>query len=63
MSNDRYPPRRRITHDEETEAVLAACRVLVAISARSIAAVEDVAGPDPGSRVGGDSQPRVGVVE
>jgi DNA-binding MarR family transcriptional regulator len=43
MSNDRHPPRRRITHDEETEAVLAACRVLVAISAQSIAAVEDVA--------------------
>jgi DNA-binding MarR family transcriptional regulator len=43
MSNDRHPPRRRITHDEETEAVLAACRVLVAISARSIAEVEDVA--------------------
>ncbi len=30
-------------HDEEADALLAACRVLVAISARSIAAVEAVA--------------------
>ena len=30
-------------HDREADAVLAACRVLVAISAQSLAAVEDIA--------------------
>lgn len=42
MTNERQSPRRRDAHDEEAEAVLAACRVLVAVSAQSIAAVEDV---------------------
>jgi DNA-binding MarR family transcriptional regulator len=37
------PPRRRDARDEEVRALLAACRVLVAVSAQSIAAVEDVA--------------------
>lgn len=36
-------PRRSALCDDEAEAVLAACRVLVAMSARSIAAIEDAA--------------------
>lgn len=43
MPNERSSPQRRDAHDGEVETVLAACRVLVAVSARSIAAVEDVA--------------------
>lgn len=43
MTNERRSPRSRDAHDGEADAVLAACRVLVAISAQSIAAVEDIA--------------------
>lgn len=43
MTNERPSPRRRAKDDEDADAVLAACRVLVALSAQSIAAVEDVA--------------------
>jgi DNA-binding MarR family transcriptional regulator len=43
MTNERQSPRSRDGHDGEADALLAACRVLVAISAQSIAAVEDVA--------------------
>ena len=43
MTNERPSPHRRDAHDQDADAVLAACRVLVAISAQSIAAVEDVA--------------------
>jgi DNA-binding MarR family transcriptional regulator len=42
MPKERASSRRHSTHDEETEALLAACRLLVAISAQSVAAVEDV---------------------
>jgi len=42
MTNDRQSSRRRDVHEEEAEALLAACRVLVAVSAQSIAAVEDM---------------------
>lgn len=42
MANEREAATRRDPHDEEAEALLAACRVLVAVSAQSIAAVEDV---------------------
>jgi DNA-binding MarR family transcriptional regulator len=43
MTKGRPSARRRDADGEETEAVLAACRVLVAVSAQSITAVEDVA--------------------
>lgn len=43
MTKERLSPRRGPADDEDADAVLAACRVLVALSARSIAAVEDVA--------------------
>jgi DNA-binding MarR family transcriptional regulator len=43
MTNESRSLRSRAAHDAEADAVLAACRVLVAISAQSIAAVEDVA--------------------
>ena len=43
MSSERQPTRRSGAYEAEAEAVLAACRVLVAVSARSIAAVEDIA--------------------
>lgn len=43
MTKMRPAPRRRGPQDEEADAVLAACRILVTLSARSIAAVEDVA--------------------
>ena len=43
MTTGRSSPRPNRTPDQELEALLAACRVLVAISAKSIAAVEDVA--------------------
>jgi DNA-binding MarR family transcriptional regulator len=42
MANQREGPTRCDASDEEAEALLAACRVLVAVSAQSIAAVEDV---------------------
>jgi DNA-binding MarR family transcriptional regulator len=42
MTNGRRSTRSRDAHDEEADALLAACRVLVAVSAQSIAAVEDV---------------------
>src|ERR1700710_2553525 len=42
MSNERQSTRRSGAYEAEAEAVLAACRVLVAVSARSIAAVEDI---------------------
>ena len=42
MANEGVPPRRGDTHDEEAEALLAASRVLVGVSAQSIAVVEDV---------------------
>ena len=61
MSERPPPAAASYTRDEEADAVLAACRVLVAMSAQSIAAVEDVADRDPGARAGGDRQPRVGV--
>ncbi len=43
MPDERQTPRRRGAHDKEAGAVLGACRVLVAVSAQSVAAVEDVA--------------------
>lgn len=43
MTNELRLPRRGGRRDEEADAVLAACRVLVALSAQSIAAVESVA--------------------
>ena len=43
MTNERRSPRHREARDEDADAVLAACRVLVALSAQSIAAVADVA--------------------
>jgi len=43
VSTERPSSRQRNAHREEEEAVLAACRVLVAVSAQSMAAVEDVA--------------------
>jgi DNA-binding MarR family transcriptional regulator len=43
MTSDCPSPRRRHNDNEEADTVLAACRVLVALSAQSIAAVEDVA--------------------
>lgn len=43
MPNERSSPQRRDAHDGEVEVVLAACRVLVSVSAQSIAAVEGVA--------------------
>ncbi|KAA0101024.1 MarR family transcriptional regulator [Mycolicibacterium sp. P1-18] len=44
MTREHSPPRQRARVDDtEADAVLAACRVLVALSAQSIAAVEDVA--------------------
>jgi DNA-binding MarR family transcriptional regulator len=43
MTNERRSPPRRGARDEEVQALLAACRVLVAVSAQSIASVEDVA--------------------
>ena len=43
MTNERPSARHRPTDDADADAVLAACRVLVGLSARSIAAVEDVA--------------------
>lgn len=42
MTNEHQSPRRRDAGAAEAEALLAACRVLVAVSAQSIAAVEDV---------------------
>lgn len=45
MTDGRKPPRRRKPDDGAAEAVLAACRVLVAVSAQSMAAVEDLADP------------------
>ncbi len=42
MSNERPSSQQRDAHGQEAAAVLAACRVLVAVSAQSIAAVEDV---------------------
>lgn len=42
MTNERRSGRHREIRDE-ADAVLAACRVLVALSAQSVAAVEDVA--------------------
>lgn len=41
MPNEHPPTRRPSSRDAEADALLAACRVLVAISAQSIAAVED----------------------
>jgi DNA-binding MarR family transcriptional regulator len=43
MPNDHPSPRRRPPDDDEADAVLAACRILVKLSAQSIAAVEGVA--------------------
>jgi DNA-binding MarR family transcriptional regulator len=43
MTNERPAPRRSGARDDEADAVLAACRILVTLSAQSIAAVEDVA--------------------
>lgn len=43
MTNMRPAARRTGVRDEEADAVLAACRILVALSAQSIAAVEGVA--------------------
>lgn len=43
MTNDRPAPRRSAAQDDEADAVLAACRILVTLSAQSIAAVADVA--------------------
>jgi DNA-binding MarR family transcriptional regulator len=43
MTNEPAAPRRGGVRDEEADAVLAACRMLVALSAQSIAAVEDAA--------------------
>jgi DNA-binding MarR family transcriptional regulator len=43
MSDERQSLRRHGVRDQEVDAVLAACRVLVALSAQSIAAVENVA--------------------
>lgn len=43
MTDQRQAPRRAGPRDSEADAVLAACRVLVAVSAQSMAAVEDVA--------------------
>jgi DNA-binding MarR family transcriptional regulator len=43
VTHPRRPPSNRNAHDAEADAVLAASRVLVAISAQSIAAVEDIA--------------------
>lgn len=43
MTSERRSPRSPDAHDGEADALLAACRVLVAVSAQSIAAVEDVA--------------------
>ena len=43
MMNERLPRRGRPADDADADAVLAACRVLVALSAQSIAAVEDLA--------------------
>jgi DNA-binding MarR family transcriptional regulator len=43
MTNERPAPRRSGSRDDEADAVLAACRILVTLSAQSIAAVEDVA--------------------
>ena len=43
MTNEGSSPRRASTRDKNAETVLAACRVLVALSAQSIAAVEAVA--------------------
>lgn len=43
MASDEVGPHRRGAGAAEAEAVLAACRVLVAASAQSMAAVEDVA--------------------
>jgi DNA-binding MarR family transcriptional regulator len=36
------PSRQRSSQDDDVDAVLAACRVLVAVSAQSMAAVEDI---------------------
>jgi DNA-binding MarR family transcriptional regulator len=43
MTKKRPSPRRGEARDGDADAVLAACRVLVTLSAQSIAAVEDVA--------------------
>jgi DNA-binding MarR family transcriptional regulator len=43
MTNERRSPRRARNDDDDADAVLAACRVLVALSAQSIAAVGDLA--------------------
>jgi DNA-binding MarR family transcriptional regulator len=43
MANKNPSPRRHSTDADEADVVLAACRVLVALSAQSIAAVEGVA--------------------
>lgn len=43
MSSERPSSQQRDAYRQEAEAVLAACRVLVAVSAQSMAAVEDVA--------------------
>lgn len=43
MSQERPSSQQRDAHEQEAAAVLAACRVLVAVSAQSMAAVEDVA--------------------
>ncbi len=43
MPKQQSLPRRGAARDDDADAVLAACRVLVTLSARSIAAVEDVA--------------------
>ena len=45
MTVGRQPPRPRKADDGTADAVLAACRVLVAVSAQSMAAVEDIADP------------------
>lgn len=43
MTNERQPLRHHDARNKDADAVLAACRVLVALSAQSIAAVADVA--------------------